>query len=123
MAGGKEVPVHIESVDRRHTGGNRYDVDWTDEFGDPRRLHVTATDEMDAYTKAVDIVRRKREVAKHITYAVATCVLAVFLLIGYGCSQPSFAESCIIAGKVYVEREREEGTPGILVCGNTVRGF
>lgn len=113
----KEAPVHIRSVSRRFSDDNRFEVTWENELGATYELRVYATDEMNAYTQAVTLVQREREVTKYITNVVAVCVMGLFLLMGYSCSQPSDMEACIAMGKQYIETsDRGDSNEDVIAC-------
>lgn len=105
----KKMPVHIERVTRRYPNEDTFEVHVRSSIGDLIDFRVVATDEINAYVRAQEIMEAKRVMSRHITWALTVVVLGAFVAMGYGCSLPNMAEVCIAKGKTYVEVDGVDG--------------
>lgn len=99
-----DEPIHIERVELWR-GTNNYSVTVCDAFGGGYALEVTATDELAAFSAAIEIVKWRRKMLRHIIWAGVVVVLGLFLCLGYGCSRPTDMDQCLKAGKTYIQQE------------------
>lgn len=96
--------------------GVTYEVDYDDGTGYAGSFYVTATDELDAFTRAKEVLKEKEQNMRNIIVGITIMVLGLFGLLGYGCSQPSELEQCVAAGKTYSYTQAPSDQPNIMVC-------
>lgn len=92
---------NITEITKR--SGRTYRVEYTDSFGEQSNFEVSASDELEAFATAKKLLEKKSMTARILMLCMTATVLALFGLIGFGCSQENrFMDSCLKAGKSYV---------------------
>lgn len=109
----------MQVTDIYQRGGNNdteYTVRYAGALGDGR-FSVYATDELNAFKRATEILK-EREVNERIFIIAATIsLLGLFSLTAYACTTPSFRETCIAAGKAYIDTSIQSADkPDIEAC-------
>ncbi len=105
--------MRVTSVTRWDEGEFRVEYEGAISDG---RLFVHAKDEIDAFMRAEKLLKEREVNERYGIIAATLCVLALFALAGYACSQPRFDELCVQSGKTYVNKTSRGDTPDIEAC-------
>ena len=114
----KEEHIDIFAVSKRNGYDGHYRVQFTTSTGSCEDMMVYAHDEMEAYTKATQVIRSNRMNMRYLMVCSTLIILSLFGVIGYGCSQPSAMEVCLAAGKTYqyIEAPNHSENNNVTTC-------
>lgn len=108
--------MEITTVERRWHDSPEFTVRYSGLMGDGR-FHIHATDELDAFKRGTQVLK-EREMNERITIvSITISVLVLLATLTYACTTPSFRETCVAAGKRYVNTTIQSAeVPDIEAC-------
>lgn len=97
--------------------GVTYEVEYDDGTGYAGSFYVTATDELDAFARAKEVIKQKEQNMRAVIVGITIMVFGLFAVTGYSCSRPSELEQCVAVGKTFTtSNSNSTEHPDVVVC-------